>query len=123
MKGVIAAAAVLLLVTALVILNAVYVRRTTDGLLAAADALPDIPDPSATPQAVAALRAAYDRRLSLLSLSVSYTVLDRVEEALCSLEAHAAAGDGLQYAAALALLRDLMRDIARAERLHPENIF
>lgn len=122
MKGWVVAAAVLLAVCILVGVNGFYVRRTTRELMADMEALPAVPDPETTPAEVAALREKLDGHLTGLGLSVSYTVLDRAIETLYSLEANARVGDHMQYAASLALLRDMLEDIARLERFRLENI-
>lgn len=122
MKGWVVAAAVLLAVCILVGVNGFYVRHTTRELMADMEALPAVPDPETTPAEVAALREKLDSHLTGLGLSVSYTVLDRAIETLYSLEANARVGDHMQYAASLALLRDMLEDIARLERFRLENI-
>ncbi len=116
------AAIVLAVIVALVILNAVCLRRVTDDLIAMLEALPEIPDPAKTPQAVAALREELERHMTMISLSVNYNTLDRALEALYSLEAYARAGDAAQYEATRAALRDLFDDLGRLERLRAENI-
>ncbi len=123
MKGCIAAILVLCAVLAAVAVNAIYVHRVTDRLLAQLEALPEVPDTEATPEAIGDITAYLERNLTCLSLSVSYTLPDRIGESLAQLASYAKTGDTLQYAATLSLLRDLCRDIARAERFHMENIF
>mgnify|MGYP002518805934 CR=1 FL=1 len=122
MKGLYIAVGVLLAVVILVGWNAVYVHHVTDELLNSLDALPEEPDPNTTPDQIARLRKQLDSHMTLLGLSVSYNVLDRAEEALYTLEAHARTGDVDQYATSLMVLRDLMRDFARLERIDGENI-
>ncbi len=123
MKGCIIGAAVLCAVILLVSLNAVYVNRVSDTLLADLDTLPALPDPTNTPHMIAAIAADFEKKTTLLSLSVNYTLPDRIAESLSALEAQARLGDGFQYAATLAILRDLCEDLARAERFRAENIF
>ncbi len=123
MKGCILAIVVLCLVIALVVANAVYVYHVSDRLLSRLEALPERPDPDTTPEEIAAIKRYMERHLTGLSLSVSYTLADRIVESLAQLEANARVGDTLQYAATRAILQDLCEELARAERLHPENIF
>ena len=123
MKVCITAAIVLLLVITLVVINAVYVRRVTDDLLARLSTLPDTPNPDVTPQEIAAIKVVFDRRLPWLSLTAGFDSLDRVEESLIALEAHAEVGDVRQYASTRAVLEDLMQDIARTEKLSVEAMF
>lgn len=122
MKLSIIAGIVLLLVIALVAVNAIYVRSTTNDLLQILQTLPPSPNPQETPEAVAELRAEFERHIPWLGLSVGYTVLDRVEESLVFLEAHARAEDVWQYAATLAVLDDLIRDLKRLEMWSLENL-
>ncbi len=123
MKGCIAASVVLCVVIALVAVNAVYVRRTCDELTARLDALPEFPDPSVTPGDVAAIADYLDAHTTLLSLSVNYTLPDRIGESLAALREYARLGDEDQYVATRAVLRDLCGDLARAEQFSLENIF
>ncbi len=117
MKGCVIGGVVLAVVILLVAVNALFVRNTVETLTAALDALPEIPDPSTTPAEIVALREFLESKETLLSLSVSYAVTDKVTEALYSLEAAAGVGDVFQYEETLSLLRDLTEDIGRLERI------
>ena len=132
MKGYVIALAVLTLIVAAVTANAAYIRFVTDSLAADLAALPDKPlvsepldnEPLAdeTAAAVAAVRENFEKHLTLLSVTVAYPVLDRVTESLRILETHAQTGDSSEYAATLTLLRELVEEIARLEKLSVENI-
>ncbi len=122
MKGCVAAAVVLCVVILLVAINAVYVRRVADNLCDRLEALPEHPDPTTTPDAVAAIRRRLEAHTTTLSLSVNFALPDRIGESLCALEAYAREGDGAQYAATRAVLLDLCRDLSRAERFDLENL-
>ena len=132
MKGCMIALVILTLIVAAVIANAAYVRFVTDSLAADLAALPDKPlvsepfdnEPLAneTAAAVAAVRENFEKHLPLLSVTVAYPVLDRVTESLRILETHAQTGDNSEYAATLTLLRELVEEIARLEKLSVENI-
>ncbi len=122
MKHCRAAAVVMVIIVALVILNAICLARVTNELLCELDELPLIPEPDKTPADVAALRERLDAHTTFISLSVNYNVLDRALEALYSLEAYARAGNIAQYEATRATLRDLLEDLERLERLRLENI-
>ncbi len=122
MRICIAAAVVVTVLLGAIAGNAVYVHRVSEALIAELDALPDVPDPSATPADIADLRASLEKHLALLGLSVNYSLLDRAEEALWAMEAHARTGDLLQYETSRLVLRDLFRDFARLERISAENI-
>ncbi len=123
MRVCIAATVVLLVIVALVAGNAVYVRHTTDALLDELAALPTTPDPTSTPADIAHLQKQLEKHIPWLGLSVSYTVMDRALEALISLEAHARVGDTWQYASTLAVLHDLISDLARLEKFSAENLW
>ena len=132
MKGCMIALAILTLIVAAVIANAAYVRFVTDSLAADLAALPDEmlgnepldnePLANETAAAVAAVRENFEKHLPLLSVTVAYPVLDRVTESLWILETHAQTGDNSEYAATLTLLRELVEEIARLEKLSVENI-
>ena len=122
MKGVIIALAILLLAIGGVMGNAVYVHHVTQTLQEGLDALPATPDPSATPAAIGDLRHEFTDHVRWLGISVSMTVLDRTREALAQLETYATLGSTQDYAATLTLLRELVREIARLEKIAPENI-
>ena len=122
MKGCMIALAILTLIVAAVIANAAYVRFVTDSLAADLAALPDKPLDNETADAVAAVRENFEKHLPLLSVTVAYPVLNRVTESLRILETYAQTGDNSEYAATLTLLRELVEEIARLEKLSVENI-
>ena len=122
MRGCIIGGAVLLLVIALSVCNALFVTKTEASLLRELDALPADPDPAVTPSQVADIREHLEFKEALLGISVSYTVIDKATEALRSLEASAAMGDTEQYRVTLAALADMLEDIGRLERLSLKNI-
>ena len=121
MKGCIVAAVVLAVVLSLVAVNAIYVRHVSATLTEMAESLPDLPGED-TPEEVQKIRAYLERHVSLLSLSVNYSSLSRAFDSIAALEAYAEAGDAVQYAATLAVLQEICRDIARAERFHVKNL-
>ena len=121
MKGCIVAAVVLAVVLSLVAVNAIYVRHASATLTEMTESLPDLPDED-TPEEVQKIRAYLERHASPLSLSVNYSSLSRAFDSIAALEAYAEAGDAVQYAATLAVLQEICRDIARAERFHVKNL-
>lgn len=123
MKGLIVAAIVLGVVLALVAVNVVYVRHVSDEMLDRLEALPALPDTSGTPEKVRSVKRYLEKHTTALSLSVNYNLLARAGESLTALEAHAEIGDERQYVAALAVLKDLCRELSRAERFDIQNIF
>lgn len=122
MKGCVLAAVILLLVVIGVICNALYIRHTSDQLLEWVEALPEIPTPQETPPAIGEIRAELEKKTPLLGITVPYSIIDRVSEALINLEACARTDDRLQYAETLALLRDLVEEIGRTEKITVKNI-
>lgn len=122
MRGCVIGGAVLAAVVVLVIINAVFVGNTVEALTERVEGLPDTPDPVATPEEIASIREFLTAKESLLELSVSYAVIDKVTETLYGLEAAAEAGDVFQYRENLALLMDLVEDIGRLERLEIQNL-
>ncbi len=122
MRGCVIGGAVLAAVVVLVVVNAVFVGNTVKALTERVEGLPDTPDPVATPEEIASIREFLTAKESLLELSVSYAVIDKVTETLYGLEAAARAGDVFQYGESLALLMDLVEDIGRLERLEIKNL-
>ncbi len=122
MKVCIVAAIVLLFLLVFVAGNTVYVCQITDVLIQEVHALPARPDSQKTPAAISRIGDILNMHLSYLSLSVNYTLLDRVQETLILLEAYAQEGDVWQYTATRALLMDQMANLARLERFSAENI-
>lgn len=123
MRGCVIGGVVLALVLTLVVCNAVFLRGVEASLLTAVDALPAVPDPDTTPARVAALRERVEELEGALGLSVSSTVPDKITETLRTVEVWAAAGDAEEYAAAVAVLRGLVEDIGRLERVEVRNLF
>lgn len=122
MRGSLIALVILVLIVGTVWGNAAYVCHATESLLAELDALPAVPNPGETPTAVAAVQENFERRSPLLGITVSHSVLDRVRESLVLLETQARTDAPADYASTLALLRELVREIARLEKLSATNI-
>ena len=122
MKGCIVALLIIVLLISAVAGNAAYVHHVTEVLMEGLESLPGEIDPAQTPAAGATVREGFERHVPLLSLTVPYTVLDRVIESLWLLEIQAAEGDALHYASTLALHKTLAKEIARLERLSVENL-
>ena len=122
MKGCIIAGVILLLIIIAVGVNAVYVRSATEELLMLVDKLPSVPDPQNTASAIFEIHQKLKLFTPLLGITVSYNTIDRVSEALIILEANVRTGDSMQYAATLSLLRDLIEELSRLEKISVENI-
>ncbi len=119
--AVVAAAVLLCLIVCAVAANAAFVRGSAAALTARADALPAVPDTD-TARLLDTLATLFARYESGLSLSVSFPVLDRVREQIAAVRAYAAAGSSADYAAALAVLREALRDLDRLERFPARNV-
>ena len=122
MKGCIIAGVILVLVLIGVIFNALYIQNTTTVLLHSVDNLPPVPSPVTTPFQIAAIQAMLRNHAPVLGITVPYSAIDRVSEALINLEACARVQDCLQYTETLALLRDLVKELSRTEKVTLENI-
>lgn len=101
--------------------NAAFVRRSVAELTRLADALPPTPDGTTTDR-LDELAQVFERRETALSVSVSFPLLDRVREQITAVRAYAEAGSTAEYTAAVALLRDAVRDMARLEHVSARNI-
>lgn len=122
MRGALIAAVVLCLLVCLVVVNAVYVRRCVNDLRDMADALSLLPDEGAA-DAVGRMLDRLDREETLLGLSVSFTLIDRVRETAVSVRAYALDGqDAGAYLAARAALREIVDDLDRLEYVRLRNI-
>ena len=91
-------------------------------LLMLVDKLPSVPDPQNTASAIFEIHQKLKLFTPLLGITVSYNTIDRVSEALIILEANVRTGDSMQYAATLSLLRDLIEELSRLEKISVENI-
>ena len=122
MKGCLLAGVILLLVIGAVIINAIYIHHAADELMDMVQRLPIIPDPDETPPAIGKIRESLEKKVPILGITVTYTTIDRVSEALIALESYARTGDLRQYNATLSLLVDLIEELARSEKLTVDNI-
>lgn len=123
MKGCIIAGIILLTVIALVILNAVYVRRLSEELLRGLDQLPMVPDPLDTPKRIQELEAVLEKHDAILGLTVPYKALDEIREGLVTMRACIEVGDAETYWETCRLVGSLLSELARLERLSAENVF
>ena len=122
MKGCLLAGVILLMVLGGVIINAIYIHHTADELMTMVRELPAVPDPEQTPLAIMKIRERLEERSAVLGITVTYAAIDRVSEALIALESYARTEDRRQYVATLALLPDLIDELARTEKLSMDNI-
>lgn len=119
--AVVASAVLLCIVLVSVAGNAVFVRRTVLSMRERVESLPAVPD-AGVPGELDELSALFDRREIGLSLSVSFPILDRVREQIAAARAYAITGSEADYTAAIAVLKDVIRDLDRLERFSARNI-
>ena len=122
MKEVLAVLILFVLLVGFVIWNAIYINNVAIRLSEAADALPEITDPTCA-GAAKTLRDEWESYAPIVGISVSYTIADRVGEQIAVLAACAACGDAPGYASARALLADTLLDLRRAEQFSPRSLF
>lgn len=120
------AVAVFVFVTALLVLNMLYVAHTTDFLLARLAEFPDRADSGARDLGAFQLqyRAFYDlfsEREKLLHVLCGHTDTDRVRNAFFDMAARYIAGDSAGYASAKGQLDVALNDLRDAERLSFDN--
>ena len=98
-----------------VVANHIYIKEVFQTMTDALSALPDINAPDCKEQA-ARLAEYWERQSELVSLSVSYTTVDRINEQMAVLLACAEQGDLFGYRSAHALLLDAVGDMMRFEK-------
>ena len=122
MKAAVVSGILLAVIALLILINAAYVNRTVDALVAAVEALPSTPQAD-TCQQVTHILSRLQSVETVLSLSVPYPAIDRSIELCRSLLCYAETGAENDYAMTRDLLTDALRDMGRLERLQTKNIF
>jgi hypothetical protein len=97
-----------------VTVNHIYIKEVFYKMETALDELPDVFAADCLEKAIA-LENYWEKQVDPVSLSVSYTIVDRVCEYAATLVACAECGDLYGYRTALALLRDAIGDMMRFE--------
>jgi predicted PurR-regulated permease PerM len=121
MKSVWASCGVLLLVVLLVLGNGFYVNRTVQHMTELANALPFSPDSDTEAQLGEIIQLLNSHEASL-GLSISFPLIDLVQELANSARAYAVAGDEAGYASSRAMLIDAIGDLNRLEKISVKNI-
>ena len=116
MRVSVVAGILLVLLVALVVGNAFYLKNTTSHMEDMLNALPDRPEED-SPQEVRELQAYAKRHKPYLGLSVNFSVLDRVIELCESLRIYAEIGDVMNYRITKATLLDAVEDMGRLEKI------
>lgn len=119
--AVVVSAVLLGIILAFVAGNALFVHHTVSSLRDKVESLPSIPD-AYVPGQLDELSDLFSSHETGLSLSVSFPILDRVREQIVTARAYAVMGKEADYTAALAVLKDVIRDLDRLERFSARNI-
>jgi hypothetical protein len=114
LKSFVITAILFLVLIAAVTVNHIYIKEVFGAMNTALDALPDVREEDC-PARAAALQGYWEEQVEWVSLSVSYTIVDRICEHAATLVACAECGDLYGYRTALALLRDAVGDMMRFE--------
>jgi len=122
MKGLLIVLIPLFLISGSITANYIYINEVSDQLLAEIDAIPTPDQPDCIAR-TAALVDAWEEEMNTVSLSVSYTITDRISEHAATLHACASCGDRYGFYTSLALLRDAVGDMRRLERFSIGNLF
>jgi len=101
--------------------NYIYINEVSDEILARLDAMPDVTDPNCF-SATLELHRSLEREIDLISLSVGYSIVDRLCEESVTLCACAKSGDRYGFTTALALLYDAVDDMRRLEQFSMRNL-
>ena len=121
MKVMIVVLTLLALLVTGTVCNYIYINEVCDRCLDYLDAIPEIDD-AACGQQIDALIEYWENESDTVSLSVSYTVTDRMSEHAAVLSAAAACGDRYGFYTALVLVRDAIGDLRRFERFSIGNL-
>lgn len=105
----------LALMTGGVIANHLYIKEVFDTMEARLDTLPDVGESDCLSRAEE-LTAYWEEQVDLVSLSVSYTIVDRISEHAETLVACAECNDLFGYRTARVLLLDAIGDMMRFEK-------
>ena len=114
MKSFVITAILLLVLIGALAVNHIYIKEVFGAMNTALDALPDVREEDC-PARAAALQGYWEEQVEWVSLSVSYTIVDRICEHAATLVACAECGDLYGYRTALSLLRDAVGDMMRFE--------
>lgn len=101
--------------------NYIYINEVSDKILSHLDAIPDISDPNCV-NAALSLHRSLEKEIDMISLSVGYSIVDRLCEETVTLCACAKSGDRYGFSTALALLYDAVEDMRRMEQFSMRNL-
>ena len=122
MKGLLIVLIPLFLLLGGITANYIYINEVSDQLLTEINAIP-APDQPDCIAKTAALVDAWEKEMDTVSLSVSYTITDRISEHAATLHACASCGDRYGFYTSLALLREAIGDMRRLECFSVRNLF
>ena len=122
MKSLIATVVLLSTVLLLTVLNFHYVNSTVEELQEMLETLPDVNAPHCVERAKE-IEEYWERKQTVIDLTVSYPFIDRIGEQAALLVACASAKDLYGFESARTLLYDATKDLRRAEQFSVKNLF
>ena len=122
MKFFITALICFIAVISIIIFNCIYINNVSEALLSYVD-MAENTEISQSSQITKEIQSFWRDECSKVSFSVSYTVIDRVEDYVTVLSAASNNQDAAKYKETLMLLRGVAEEISRLERLSFSNIF
>ena len=115
MKGFIIASITLLILSASVIINTIYIDDTTDSLLLSLDSIPHDPAHESALTLCEEFRARWSDFSTVLLLSVDHKAIEDIEDTCATLISHAKSGDTDSFLADIFLLREEIIHLRKAE--------
>jgi len=123
MKGFIFAAVTLLVLSAAVILNTVYIDHQTTELLRMLDSLPENPSRDDTVSLCEDFRERWSGFADRLLLTVDHKAIEDIEDTCATLIVHAKVGSPDPYLSDISLLREELTHLRKAELFSFMGIF
>ena len=104
-----------------IVANFSYINKLTDHLMQKIDLL-SFSEPEKTQGLLTEIRERFDKERKIILLSISYTTVNKISDAIDSTIAYLDARDESGFENAKAILKNAMRDLSRLDRLSPDNI-
>ncbi len=121
MKALIASLIIFGILLTVILLNCIYVNRTSRELVLQAKSIGTIYDDTATSN-LESLKKRFKRNEELLLLSLSYVTVDKVDDCIDCAIAYANSDDEAGFQNAKALLINAIYDLSRLEKFSIKNI-
>ncbi|CDC62639.1 unknown [Clostridium sp. CAG:448] len=116
------ALAIFLLLIAVIIMNALYIRHVGEQLSTKLEGLSDQPCID-TLGDIREIRTYWEKAQKIVNISVGYCETDRFDELLLSIEEYCMLGNADEYHRTVALAQNAAKDLVRLEKLSLINIF